>query len=103
MQVLKSNALKSSQELDQSPLVTAVTRLDSIDRWAVYRRLQDLGLNCRCGRASGTDCDANRPVTVSIHSPTEALLVWSVVQTVTASRAQMVDHLERCRQQRSSR
>jgi hypothetical protein len=95
MHVLKPDALESAQELDRTPLVTAVTTLDPVDRWAVYRRLQDLGLSCRYGR--------ERPMTVSIHSPTEVLLVWSVVQTVTASRVQTIDHLEHCWQQRSPR
>lgn len=101
MQVLKSNTLGSAQEPDQTPLVATVTKLDSVDRWTVYRRLQELGMTCRYGRdAQPTPCQ-NRPMTVSVHTPTEALLVWSVVQTVTASRLQLADHLDRCWQQRS--
>jgi hypothetical protein len=95
MHVLKPNALATAQATDSAPWITAVTALDPIDRWTVYRRLQDLGLSCRYGR--------ERPMTVTIHSPAEALLLWSVVQTVTASRPKLAQHLARCWQQRSPR
>lgn len=95
MQALKFNALGAAQEPDQSPLVIAVTDLDPINRWIVYRRLQDLGLTCRYGRS--------HPLTVAISTPIDALLVWSVVQTTTQSKPALTDHLDRCWQQRSPR
>jgi hypothetical protein len=95
MHALESNALGAAQEPDQSPLVIAVAELDPIDRWIVYRRLQDLGLTCRYGRS--------HPLTVAISTPIDALLVWSVVQTTTQSKPALADHLDRCWQQRSLR
>jgi hypothetical protein len=95
MHALKSNSLGSAQEPNQSPLVIEVTTLDPIDRWTVYRRWQDLGLTCRYGR--------NRPLTVAIHTPADALLVWSVVRSTTQPKSSLADHLNRCWQQRSPR
>jgi hypothetical protein len=103
MHALKSNSLGSAPESDQGPLVTAVTELDPINGWTVYRRLQDLGITCRYGRDSPSDPFRNRLLTVAIHTPTDALLVWSVVQSTTQTKPSLVDHLDRCWQQRSPR
>lgn len=72
-----------------------MVELDRVNRWTVYRRLQELEMVC--------DCGYDRPLTVAIDTPADALLVWSVVQAVTLSKPSLTDHLERCWQQRSLR
>ncbi len=77
-----------------TPAKTTV-ELDRVTRWTVYRRLQELDIGC--------DCGGDRPLTVAIHTPTDALQLWSVVQTTTQTKQSLTDHLERCWQQRSLR
>ncbi|MFQ4136042.1 Asr1405/Asl0597 family protein [Nodosilinea sp. PGN35] len=95
MHVLESDYLGPGQDLRDAIPAQTVVELDRITRWTVYRRLQELDVACECG------CD--RPLTVTIDTPTAALLVWSVVQTATLSKSSLTDHLERCWQQRSLR
>ncbi|MBE9138907.1 hypothetical protein IQ254_17195 [Nodosilinea sp. LEGE 07088] len=75
--------------------LNTVFELDRADRWTVYRRLTDLGVVCEC------KCD--RSLKAAIHTPAEALQVWSVVQSITRPKYLLIDHLERCWQQRSPR
>lgn len=65
--------------------------LDRIERWNVYRRLQELSIPC--------DCASGKLLKVRVHTPTDALQVWGVVRQFTASRQVAVAHLERCWQQ----
>ena len=95
MHVVKSGRSKSGQTAQALPLSTTVVELDRVSRWNVYGRLQELNMVCECG------CD--RPLTVTINTPADALLVWSVVQAVTLPKPSLTDHLERCWQQRSLR
>ncbi|PSN13609.1 hypothetical protein C7271_22390 [filamentous cyanobacterium CCP5] len=73
----------------------ATCDLNPIDRWNVFNRLQELAIPCRC--ATG------RPLQVILATPTEALLVWSVVRSWTQSRAELAAHLEGCWQQQVQR
>ncbi|MEN9208434.1 MAG: hypothetical protein Q6L50_10545 [Gloeomargarita sp. GMQP_bins_120] len=57
-------------------------------RWLIYRRLQELGVPCRCG--------AYGPLEIEVDTPQAALLVWSVVRQVTSTRAAQAAWLERC-------
>ncbi|MBF2065769.1 MAG: hypothetical protein IGS39_15305 [Calothrix sp. C42_A2020_038] len=58
------------------------------DRWQVYMRLQELGINCSCAM--------NQPLKVEIASITAAIQLWSVVRQLTASRHELINALERC-------
>lgn len=95
MHLLESNYLGSGQDLRDAAPAQIVIELDRVTRWNVYRRLQELNLVCECG------CD--RPLTVAVQTPADALLVWSVVQATTQPKLSLTDHLERCWQQRSLR
>lgn len=95
MHVLESEFLGPRQDLQDAASAETTVDLDRVNRWIVYRRLQDLEMACDCG------CD--RPLTVAIDTPAAALLVWSVVQAVTLSKSALTDHLDRCWQQRSLR
>jgi hypothetical protein len=57
-------------------------------RWPIYRRLQELGISCRCAPHQALEID--------VESPLAALLVWSVVTQVVAPRSEQVAWLERC-------
>lgn len=56
------------------------------DRWQVYHRLQDLGIDCQCG--------GFKPLKVTLNSPTEALQLWSIVRHVSEPRSALVDALQ---------
>ncbi|MBE9030676.1 hypothetical protein IQ266_13135 [filamentous cyanobacterium LEGE 11480] len=47
--------------------------VEGIDRWVMHRRLQELGLTCKC------QCGA--PLQVRIDSPQDVLLCWSVMRS----------------------
>lgn len=65
--------------------------LDCIERWNVYRRLQELSIQC--------DCAPGKSLEVRVHTPTDAIQVWGVVRQFTAPRQVTVAHLDRCWQQ----
>ncbi len=57
-------------------------------RWSIYQRLTLLDIPC---------CyEPHQPLVVEVNSPTTALHIWSVVRQLTATRAILVDWLERC-------
>jgi hypothetical protein len=93
MHVLESDYLGSGQDLQDAAPAQTVVDLDRVTRWNVYRRLQELHMVCECG--------ADRPLTVAIYTPADALLVWSVVQAAIQPKLFLADHLKRCWQQRS--
>ncbi len=95
MNVVKLDRSKSGQTTQSRPLPVTVVELDRVNRWNVYRRLQELAVVCECG--------SNQPLTVVINTPADALLVWSVLQAATLPKLALTDHLERCWQQRSLR
>lgn len=93
MHLLESDYLGSGQDLQDAAPVQTVVVLDRVTRWNVYRRLQELNLMCECG--------GDRPLTVAIRTPADALLVWTVVRATTQPKPSLANHLERCWQQRS--
>lgn len=92
MHVLASDFLGSSQDREAAAQAKTTVEIDRVNRWNVYRRLQELDMVCECG------CD--RPLTVAIHTPADALQVWSVVQATSQTKQSLADHLERCWKQR---
>lgn len=93
MHVLESDYLGSGQDLQNTAPAQTVVDLDRVTRWNVYRRLQELHMVCACG--------GDRSLTVAIHTPADALLVWSVVRAAIQPKPFLADHLKRCWQQRS--
>ncbi|MEL6439955.1 MAG: Asr1405/Asl0597 family protein [Cyanobacteria bacterium J06621_8] len=57
-------------------------------RWEVYRRLKNLGIDCRCA--------TNEPLLVDLYSPTTLIQIWSVIRQSNAERQQLVDWLNNC-------
>jgi hypothetical protein len=66
--------------------LTPILRLDLIQRWEVYHRLQALEIACQCG--------VNQPLQVDIPSPAVLLQVWGVLKRVGASRQELIEKLE---------
>lgn len=57
-------------------------------RWEVFRRLQALGIKCKCS--------TNEPLLVYLHSPTTIIQIWSVLRQCGASRRNLIDWLDSC-------
>ncbi len=73
------------------PLVSESSETISVarqDRWQVYLRLQELDVSC--------SYTSDQPLQAQVHSPADALQVWSVVQQITAPRQELVLWLKRC-------
>jgi hypothetical protein len=66
-------------------------QLDRIDRWSVFKRLQELSIPCQCA--------CGQPLQVSIETATTAVQVWSVLQQFISTRHTAIDYLERCWEQ----
>ncbi|MEA5516114.1 Asr1405/Asl0597 family protein [Nodularia sp. UHCC 0506] len=62
--------------------------VDWADRWQVHKRLQELDIPCWC--------EVNQPLRVEINHPLAIFQLWSVVQQLTASRQELICHLENC-------
>ncbi|MGQ4646564.1 Asr1405/Asl0597 family protein [Lyngbya aestuarii] len=58
------------------------------DRWQIYRRLQELGIPCRC--------KTNEPLIVEINNVTCAVQLWSVARELMVPRPELLSWLERC-------
>ena len=57
-------------------------------RWEIFRRLQTLGIECKCS--------TNEPLLVCLHSPTTIIQIWSVLRQRGASRSSLIDWLDDC-------
>lgn len=73
--------------------ISQVVGVSQIDRWLVYRRVQQLELTCQCF--------ANKPLEVEIGNTQEAIQLWSVVKQITSSRRELIDWVDRCWQMNS--
>ncbi|MEM8502170.1 MAG: Asr1405/Asl0597 family protein [Cyanobacteria bacterium P01_D01_bin.1] len=73
---------------DPNSLSTSHVSVVCEDRWQVYHRLQDLGIDSHCG--------GFQPLQVEIKTPTEALQLWSVLRRVDSSRSVLIASLEQC-------
>ena len=70
-----------------------IIKVDWLDRWQVYHRLQALGIDCLC--------QANQPLIVESTNPQAAIQIWSVTKQFAANRRELIDWLERCWQIKS--
>ncbi|NJM72925.1 MAG: hypothetical protein HC862_23820 [Scytonema sp. RU_4_4] len=65
-----------------------IIEVNRVDRWQIYRRLQELDIPCWC--------ETNQPLTVEISNPTAAIQLWSVVQQFTTNRQDLIRNLKKC-------
>jgi len=70
------------------PEAGQVIEIAFVDRWQVYRRLQELAIPCRCG--------TNQPLSVQINDVAAAIQLWSVVRQLTTPRCELASWLEHC-------
>ncbi|MGA7936094.1 MAG: Asr1405/Asl0597 family protein [Kovacikia sp.] len=77
--------MNPSRFQSSTPQVLMISRCD---RWQAYQRFQELEIPCHCS--------AEGYLKVEVNTPLAALQVKSVVQQLTASRAELTDWLERC-------
>jgi hypothetical protein len=71
-----------------------IVQVNWIDRWLVYKRLQELEIPCGCA--------TQQPLRVDIGNCRDAIQLMSVVKQITASREELIQNLERCWHQPSS-
>jgi TfoX/Sxy family transcriptional regulator of competence genes len=62
--------------------------IQSTERWQVYRRLQELDIDCECA--------CYEPLKVEIKGAIAAAQIWSVTRQFTASHQELVDWMENC-------
>lgn len=59
-----------------------------VDRWEVYKRLQELDIYCWC--------EVEQPLWVQLKNADEATQLESVLKQYTANRHELVQLLQRC-------
>lgn len=75
-----------------TPAITL--EMSCIERWNVFRRLNELAIPCECA--------CGEPLRVTVDTPAAALQVWSVTQQFLAPRKMQIQRLEHCLQQHKS-
>ncbi len=65
-----------------------IVQVNWIDRWSVYKRLQELEIPCYCG--------AQQPLRVNICNCRDAIQLMCVVKQITAPRQVLIQNLKRC-------
>jgi hypothetical protein len=75
------------------PTAGDIVQVNWIDRWSVYKRLQELEIPCCCA--------AQQPLRANINNCRDAIQLISVMKQLTASRQELIHNLERCWQQPS--
>ncbi|QSJ17213.1 hypothetical protein JYQ62_37200 [Nostoc sp. UHCC 0702] len=65
-----------------------IVEVNWADRWQVYQRLQELDIPCWC--------ETNQPLQVEIGNFTAGVQFWNVMRRLTASRQDLILHLEQC-------
>ena len=68
-------------------LSTKIEVRDS-DRWEIYHRLRELGIDCQC--------KMHQPLKVQVSSPGDAIQLWSVIQQITAPRCHLLRWIDKC-------
>mgnify|MGYP007051595268 CR=1 FL=1 len=74
--------------ISPQPETAEVLQVPRGDRWRILYRLQELDLTC--------GCTPTGQLWVMIRTPTEALLVHSVLRLFTLNRSSRLSWLERC-------
>lgn len=69
-----------------SPVTTL--EIDRIERWNVFKRLQELSIPCQC--------TCGQPLQVRVETATAAIQVWSVIKQLTLPSVSSIEHLKRC-------
>ena len=73
---------------NQRPYTYQILEVNSVDRWQVYRRLQELDIDCWC--------ETQEPLQVHLKNKNEATQLESVLKQFTANRYELVQLLQSC-------
>ena len=73
---------------DPELAVCEIVQVSWLDRWQVYKRLQELEIPCWCG--------VDQPLRAQINTVKQAAQLISVLRQVSASRAELAEWLEGC-------
>ncbi|MEM1169707.1 MAG: Asr1405/Asl0597 family protein [Cyanobacteria bacterium P01_H01_bin.35] len=73
---------------NQRPYICQILEVSCVDRWQVYRRLQELEIDCWC--------EAEKPLQVHIKNTNEATQLESVLKQFTAHRQELAKLLQSC-------
>jgi hypothetical protein len=73
---------------DLRPEACEILEVSWVDRWQVYKRLQELDINCWC--------EVEQPLRVHLKNANEAMQLESVLKQFTANRHELVQLLQRC-------
>jgi len=75
-------------KFNQRPCTYQILEISCVDRWQVYKRLQELDIDCFC--------ETGKPLQVNIKNINEANQLESVLKQFTANRRQLVQLLQGC-------
>ncbi|NES06925.1 MAG: hypothetical protein F6K22_31400 [Okeania sp. SIO2F4] len=73
---------------NQRPDTCEILQVSCVDRWLVYKRLQELDIDCWC--------EAQKPLQVNLKNTNEANQLESVLKQFTANRHELVQLLQSC-------
>ena len=73
---------------DLIPESCEILQVSWVDRWQVYKRLQELDIHCWCA--------VEQPLRVQLKNGNEATQLESVLRQYTANRHELVQLLQRC-------
>ncbi|MGD1699127.1 Asr1405/Asl0597 family protein [Dapis sp. BLCC M229] len=73
---------------NQRPDTCKILQASCVDRWQVYRRLQELDIDCWC--------ETQKPLQVNLKNANEANQLESVLKQFTAHRHELVQLLQSC-------
>jgi len=71
---------------NQRPDTCEIVEVSFVDRWQVYRRLQELEIDCWC--------EVEKPLQVHLKNTNEATQLKSVLKQFTANRHELVQLLQ---------
>lgn len=69
------------------PIIDVID-IKSIERWELYRRLQELGIPCSCA--------TNQPLQVEVDNSLAIVQLVCVFRQLTKSRGELVGYLNNC-------
>ena len=70
------------------PDTCEISEISWVDRWQVYKRLQELDIHCWC--------EVEKPLRVQLKNTNEVTQLESVLKQFTANRYELVQLLQRC-------
>jgi len=73
---------------NQRPYTSQIIEISCVDRWQVYRRLQELDIECFC--------ETGKPLQVHLKNTNEVTQLESVLKQFTANRHELVQLLQGC-------